>query len=75
MLASSHQLRTSAALQMASELTAQAKDYEQDFIRLSCYSLAASVREEALNWVRAIAQTMRDMDTLTLVQLRDKISK
>ncbi|KAL6757976.1 dynein heavy chain, N-terminal region 1-domain-containing protein, partial [Haematococcus lacustris] len=60
---------------MAHDISSQAKDYDQDFIRVSCSSLAISVKEEALGWVRAIAQAMRELDTLTGVQLRDKIAK
>lgn len=50
-------------------------DHDQDFIRVSCEALSSSVREEALSWVRAIAQTMREIDQATLAQLKDKINK
>jgi dynein heavy chain len=58
---------------MAAEIRAQAKDFDQDFIRVSCHALAASVCDEALAWVRAIAQTMRELDALAEAGLRDKI--
>lgn len=61
--------------QMAADISAQAKDYKQDFVCVSCEALASSVKEEALGWVRAIAQSMRELDQASLVQLRDKISK
>lgn len=62
-------------LQMAFDIGAQAKDFDQDFIRVSCHTLAASVRDEALGWVKAIGQSMRDLDMATLAQLKDKIHK
>nr|Q9SMH3.1 RecName: Full=Dynein-1-alpha heavy chain, flagellar inner arm I1 complex; AltName: Full=1-alpha DHC; AltName: Full=Dynein-1, subspecies f [Chlamydomonas reinhardtii]CAB56598.1 1-alpha dynein heavy chain [Chlamydomonas reinhardtii] len=60
---------------MATEISAQAKDFDQDFIRVSCHALASSVCDEAQAWVRAIAQTMRELDAVTESQLRDKIAK
>lgn len=60
---------------MAVEIAAQAKDFDQDFIRVSCHALASSVCDEALAWVRAIAQTMRELDAVTEAALRDKIAK
>ncbi len=60
---------------MATEVQQQAKDFDQEFIRVSCHALASSVCDEALGWVRAIAQTMRDLDAATEAALRDKIAK
>lgn len=60
---------------MAADIGAQPKDHDQDFIRVSCEALSASVQEEAQGWVRAIAQAMRELDQLTLAQLKDKIHK
>ncbi|GLI59150.1 hypothetical protein VaNZ11_000978 [Volvox africanus] len=60
---------------MAVEISAQAKDFDQDFIRVSCHALASSVCDEAQGWVRAIAQTMRELDAITEAMLRDKIAK
>jgi hypothetical protein len=51
------------------------KDYDQDFIRVSCHALSASVHQEALGWVRALSDTMRDVDNAACVQLKDKINK
>ncbi|KXZ49756.1 DHC2 protein [Gonium pectorale] len=60
---------------MAVEISAQANDFDQDFIRVSCHALASSVCDEALSWVRAIAQTMRELDATTEAALRDKVVK
>ena len=60
---------------MAHELSLQAKDLDIDFIRVSCHTLATSVRDEALAWVKAISQSMRDLDLATLAGFRDKIAK
>ena len=60
---------------MAQELSLQAKDFDIDFIRVSCHTLASSVRDEAQAWVKAIGQAMRELDLATLSGLRDKISK
>jgi hypothetical protein len=62
-------------LQMSQDLSAQARDFDQDFIRVSCHALAISVRDEAIGWVRAISQTMREMDVALLNGLRDRIHK
>ncbi|PNH08033.1 Dynein-1-alpha heavy chain, flagellar inner arm I1 complex [Tetrabaena socialis] len=61
--------------QMATEVSDQARDFDQDFIRVSCHALASSVCDEALGWVRSIAQTMRELDATTEAALRDKIAK
>ena len=47
---------------LASDVWSQAKDFDCGFIRVSCHALAASVREESLAWVRALYQTMRELD-------------
>ena len=60
---------------MSHELSLQAKDLDIDFIRVSCHTLATSVRDEALAWVKAISQSMRDLDLATLAGFRDKIAK
>jgi len=61
--------------QMAQDIAALPKDQEQDFIRVSCHALTASVEEEALGWVRSISAAMLDLDSATLQQLKDKISR
>lgn len=60
---------------MAAEISAQAKDFDQDFIRVSCHSLADSVRDEALGWARAIGGTMRELDAGAEAMLRERIVK
>ena len=60
---------------MSEDLAGQAKDLDQDFIRVSCHALATSVCEEAIGWVRSISQTMREMYAATLAGLRDRIAK
>lgn len=60
---------------MATEIQSQAKDFDQDFIRVSCHALAASVCDEALAWVRAISGCMRELDGATEGSLRDRIAK
>ena len=60
---------------MALELSLQARDFDIDFIRVSCHTLASSVRDEAQGWVKAIGQAMRDLDLATVSSLKDKISK
>ena len=47
----------------------------QDFIRISCHTLAASVCDEAQAWVRAISSSMRELDAATEASLRDRIAK
>jgi len=42
---------------------------------VSCHALTTSVVEEALAWVRAISQTMAELDMVALQQLKDKITK
>eukprot|EP00798_Chlamydomonas_sp_ICE-L_P031817 gene31817-7021_t len=49
-------------------------EYDQDFIQVSCHTLAISVREEALGWVRSIGQSMRELDIASLAALRDRIA-
>ena len=61
--------------QMSVDISAQAKDFDADFIRASCLTLAQSVRDEALGWVKAISQTMRELDINTLNSMRDRIAK
>lgn len=56
------------------DFSIQAKDYDQDFIRVSSHALNASVVEESHAWVRALSQAMRELDTATLVSLRDRIT-
>ena len=58
---------------MAQDLGQQARDFDMDFIRVSCHALASSVRDEALSWVKAIAQSMRDLDQAALSGVREKI--
>ena len=60
---------------MALELSLQARDFDIDFIRVSCHTLASSVRDEAQSWVKSIGQAMRDLDLATVSSLKDKISK
>ncbi len=60
---------------MAADIAGQSKDHDQDFIRVSCHSLSASVHDEALGWVRALAGCMREMDVATLTHIRDKVHK
>ncbi len=57
---------------MSVDVGVQARDMQMDFIRVSCHTLAMSVRDEALGWVSAISQTMREVDTTALAQLRDR---
>lgn len=60
---------------MAQDLGLQARDFDLDFIRVSCHALATSVRDEALGWVKAISQSMRDLDQAALSGLKEKIFK
>ncbi|MEW5308429.1 MAG: hypothetical protein WDW38_000392 [Sanguina aurantia] len=59
---------------MAADFSVQAKDFDQDFIRVSSHALNASVVEESHGWVRALSQAMRELDTATLGALRDRIA-
>lgn len=60
--------------QLAEEIYSQAKEFDLDFIQISCHSLAASVRDEALGWVKATSNAMQDIDMLKLQHLKDKIN-
>lgn len=49
------------------ELSAlQSTSFDLEFVHINCQSLAASVRDEALGWVQALSQCMRELDTQTL---------
>ncbi|GMH41526.1 hypothetical protein BSKO_09436 [Bryopsis sp. KO-2023] len=57
------------------EIFSQAKEFDLDFIRISCHSLAASVRNEALGWVKATCNAMRDVDVLRLQSMNENIQE
>lgn len=44
----------------------QARDFSADFVRVVAAGLAAGVREEALQWVAAMAALMREADSQRL---------
>lgn len=44
----------------------QSTSFDLEFVHINCQSLAASVRDEALGWVQALSQCMRELDTQTL---------
>ena len=47
-------------------LVLQSTNFDLEFVYINCQSLAASVREEALGWVQALSQCMRELDTQAL---------
>lgn len=50
----------------------QSTNFDLEFVHINCQSLAASVRDEALGWVQALSQCMRELDTQALeVGLQD----
>lgn len=44
----------------------QSTNFDLEFVHINCQSLAASVRDEALGWVQALSQCMRELDSQTL---------
>lgn len=60
-------------LQLAQEIFSQAKEFDLDFIQISCHSLATSVRDEALGWVKATSKAMRDIDMVKMQSVKDNI--
>lgn len=58
---------------LARDIWSQAKDFDQGFIRVSCHALAASVREEALAWVKALYTCMRELDLETIAAMHEKM--
>jgi len=44
----------------------QSTNFDLEFVHINCQSLAASVRDEALGWVQALSQCMRELDTQAL---------
>lgn len=50
---------------LAGEVWSQAADFDLDFVLVSARSLAGSVRDEALAWVKALRDVMRDIDLQT----------
>jgi hypothetical protein len=49
-----------------STLLLQSDDFDLEFIRVSCRPLAAAVRDEALGWVKALRDVMRELDSQLL---------
>eukprot|EP00803_Ostreobium_quekettii_P011338 evm.model.scf_1312.1 EVM.evm.TU.scf_1312.1 scf_1312:839-40608(+) len=60
---------------LARDIFSQPKEFDLDFIRISCHSLAASVRDEALGWVRATSNAMRDVDLIRLQNMKNQIAQ
>ena len=44
----------------------QSTNFDLEFVHINCQSLAASVRDEALGWVQALSQCMRELDMQSL---------
>ena len=44
----------------------QSTNFDLEFVHINCQSLAASVRDEALGWVQALSQCMRELDSQAL---------
>ena len=44
----------------------QSTNFDLEFVHINCQSLAASVKEEAMGWVLALSQCMRELDTQAL---------
>ena len=44
----------------------QSTNFDLEFVHINCQSLAASVRDEALGWVQALSQCMRELDLQAL---------
>lgn len=44
----------------------QSTNFDLEFVHINCQSLAASVKDEALGWVQALSQCMRELDTQAL---------
>lgn len=44
----------------------QSTNFDLEFVHINCQSLAASVRDEALGWVQALSQCMRELDSQSL---------
>jgi len=60
---------------MSAEIALRGRDFDVDFIRITCQALTSSVSDEARIWVRAITQTMREIDAVTEAAMREKIRK
>jgi dynein heavy chain, axonemal len=60
--------------QLAAELWTQTKDLNQDFIRVAAHSLASSVRDEAMAWVKALCSTMHELDAAAVQSVHEKMS-
>lgn len=58
---------------LATEMYTQAKNHDIYFIRISCHSIATSIRDECLGWVAAICKVMRNIDLARLQELNDLI--
>ncbi|KAK3269901.1 Dynein heavy chain cytoplasmic, partial [Cymbomonas tetramitiformis] len=59
---------------LANEIWEFPKFKDVDFIRISSYSLVASIRDEALEWVKAIGKVMNDLDRNKLMELKQHIA-
>ena len=66
--------KLSKYVKMAQDIGSHPGDKECDFIRVSSRALIASIRDEVLEWVRAIGQTMAKGDTLRLESIRQRIA-
>ncbi|DBA95316.1 TPA: Dynein heavy chain cytoplasmic [Trebouxia sp. C0006] len=56
---------------LADDVWRQSTNFDLEFVHINCQSLAASVRDEALGWVQALSQCMRELDTQALEKLRE----
>jgi dynein heavy chain len=56
---------------MAVDFWALPKNKDMDFVRISAHSLIGAVRDEANEWVTAIARVMNELDRAKLAELQD----
>ena len=62
-------------MQVATNITTIPKDKAVEFIQVSSHQLAAVVRAEALNWVRAIGECMANSERERLKAVHDKMDR
>lgn len=61
-------------VQQAEYFWDQARDADLGFVRVSGAALALSVHEECLQWTRALAATMKEVDEAAAAALRAKMA-
>jgi hypothetical protein len=60
---------------VATNITTIPKDKSVEFIQVSSHQLAAVVKAEALNWVRALGEAMANSERERLKALHDKMDR